>query len=254
MIVADGTNFHVGWIESRHGIFNFSVAFGATGAADLRSLKVDSHLSRLIHDSNNGVQIQDRLSKARTGQEFASIFQDVVNEINHESTLPDISFSSELIISHLEFIGWKRVVRVNSDFSKIKLVTWDCCGRSHTFDLELGGNYPTVPPTIHISLPEPVVLKWTNRSNLATVLSDVDDSITKYQELFQVSWLNVTHFTVDILSTVPLVVNGRFCVTLMSTSTFWNHSSLLSPHQQDGSQLNVHAQLLLILTQRTHQV
>jgi E3 ubiquitin-protein ligase FANCL len=197
MIIAglDDQNSFIGWIECRSGLHSFSVSLITEigvryGQVDLRSLVVDDELGAILNPLTEKPWFKDRLENFRSARSLAVGIQSFVNEIHtnpqnrivesiRESALP------LLLMKHLDYIGWDRVLNVNEDLSRIQMRSVDCSGRQHDFDVLINPGYPVVCPTVQADLPVPIFIPWMKTSDLRLIMSIVDTVIQKYEGLFQ---------------------------------------------------------------------
>jgi E3 ubiquitin-protein ligase FANCL len=197
MIIAgpDDQNSFIGWVECRSGFHSFSVSLITEigvryGQVDLRSLVVDDELGAILNPLAEKPWFKDRLENFRSARSLAVGIQNFVNEISanpqnqvvesiRESALP------LLLMKHLDYIGWDRVLNVNEDLSRIQMRSIDCSGRQHDFDVLINPGYPLVCPTVQANLPIQISIPWTKTSDLRLIISILDSIIQKYNGLFQ---------------------------------------------------------------------
>jgi E3 ubiquitin-protein ligase FANCL len=191
----DDQNSFIGWVECRSGLHSFSVSLITEigvryGQVDLRSLVVDDELGAILNPLTEKPWFKDRLENFRSARSLAVGIQSFVNEIHttpqnrivesiRESALP------LLLMKHLDYIGWDRVLNVNEDLSRIQMRSVDCSGRQHDFDVLINPGYPVVCPTVQANLPVPIFIPWMKTSDLRLIISIVDTVIQKYEGLFQ---------------------------------------------------------------------
>ena len=193
MILSDDGGMHVGWLETTHGLFHFSII--GRGRKDnfqfiMETLNVDVSLRCLLVDLLDKVRLQERLQLSRSPAHFAAALQDLVNDMlsTKPMTLHD-SFLPELLMNHLETIGWNRVVFVNEDFNSITLRTWDSSGREHVFDIYIPNSYPITEPAVQAIIPDRLPLIWLPQSNLRNIVEAMDCEILKLQTFFNVIFI-----------------------------------------------------------------
>lgn len=188
-------NSFIGWVECRSGYHSFSVSLATEigsryGLVDFSSLIVDEELGAFLHPISNKAWFKDRLESFNTVKALASGIQDFVNQIGMETPRQALGGSSEsallqLLMRHLDDVGWNRVLKVNEDLSLLQMLSIDRGGRKHYFDVIINPGYPLISPTVQATLPLPIKLPWTPNSDLRSIASVVDAEIKKYEILFQ---------------------------------------------------------------------
>lgn len=197
MIIAglDDQNSFIGWVECRSGFHSFSVSLVTEigvryGQVDLSSLVVDDELGAILNPLTEKPWFKDRLENFRSVRSLAVGIQNFVNEISanpqnqivesiRESALP------LLLMKHLGYVGWDRVLNVNEDLSRIQMRAVDCSGRQHHFDVLINPGYPLVCPTVQANLPIQISIPWMRTSDLRLIISIIDSVIQKYEGLFE---------------------------------------------------------------------
>ena len=191
----DEENCFIGWVEFKNGYHSFSVSVvteigSRYGLVDLSSLVVDDELGAFLHPIANKAWFKDKLESFKSVKALASGIQNFVNQIGTETPRQVLSSSSEsallqLLMRHLDDVGWNRVLKVNEDFSVLQMRSVDQGGREHHFDILINPGYPLISPTVQATLPNQIKLPWTPNSDLRSIVSVVDSEIKKHQDLFQ---------------------------------------------------------------------
>jgi hypothetical protein len=77
------------------------------------------------------------------------------------------------IISDLEVLGLANVLHVSNSLNEVKLQTVDQAGRNHILSLNVGVNYPSLPPVIQADLPEQLIRNMKRVSGCPCLLTDL---------------------------------------------------------------------------------
>ena len=191
----EDVNSFVGWIETRRGFHSFSAVLISEvgmryGLVDTDSLVVDDDLGNILRPFVGEAWFIERMGMLGSPKSFAASFQKLVNEITSETVSRERDHQLDsalplLLMKHLDELGWDRVVKVNEDFTVIQLLSVDCKGREHLFDIIINPNYPTSCPNVYATLPVQISFPWTKKSSLRHVAHHLDSEIKRYSELFQ---------------------------------------------------------------------
>ena len=155
----------IGWVESRRGCHSFSVstvreAGVRFGLVDIQSLVVDEELGEILLPMADKSWFREKLEKFKSVKALAIGIQNYVNEVSADQTQAGFNESSlpQLLMKHLDDVGWDRVTKVNEDLTIIQMRSLDFSGRAHLFDVLIHPGYPVVSPTLQATLPVPVVI------------------------------------------------------------------------------------------------
>ena len=188
-------NAIVGWIESRSGLHSFSVSLitdvgSKYGQVDINSLVVDKELNDILRPLTSKSWFREKLERFRTAKALAVGIQNYVNDLTAdqqtqaqlnwvESSLP------QLLMKHLDGVGWDRVMKVNEDLTVIQLSSIDSADRIHKFDILINPGYPLISPTVQATLPIQIDIPWTQSSDLQLIVTIVDREIRRFGNLFK---------------------------------------------------------------------
>lgn len=188
-------NAFVGWVESRNGLHSFSVSLitdmgSKFGQVDLNSLIVDHELNEILRPMTNKSWFREKLEKFKSVKALALGIQNYVNDLTAdqqtqaqlnwvESSLP------QLLMKHLDGVGWDRVMKVNEDLTVIQLRSIDSADRIHIFDILINPGYPLISPSVQATLPVQIDVPWTQTSDLQLIVSIIDKEIKRFNNFFK---------------------------------------------------------------------
>jgi E3 ubiquitin-protein ligase FANCL len=196
MIILDKeSGSFLGFISTRNGLQNFSIlAREVDGTIDVNSLRLDDALSSILNSVKDEVWFRERLSKLISAYTIAEELQTIVNQIQvaearsgRNDALKEDSAYSQILMNHLDMLGWNRVLHIDENFTVIQMKSEDSRGHSHVFDVEINPGYPFTSPTVRSSLPTTVDIQWSsNQCDLRDIVRAVDKEMKRYEGLFQV--------------------------------------------------------------------
>ena len=180
------------------------------GQVDPSTLAVDDDLLELLGDAKSKKWFLDRLHG--DAETLALALQKTATELADQAEKDSVSSSnsstisngssrssgsdsdgsswarSQLLVRHLETIGWHSVVGINAELTELHLRCWDEARREHSFEVTVPAGYPIQSPTVQASLPEPVTVPWPHRGaggDLALVLHAMSRELARLQGFFQ---------------------------------------------------------------------
>lgn len=78
------------------------------------------------------------------------------------------------VLQQLDALSWSRVASVSEDLSSITLQLVDTCQRLHMAVVSIPKEFPDVAPSVDISLPKPLKLKWAPGHTLLQLVRQVE--------------------------------------------------------------------------------
>jgi E3 ubiquitin-protein ligase FANCL len=191
IIAGEDQNSFIGWVESNIGYHSFCVSLNSgsgfkLGYVDIQSLVVDKDLSLILEPISHEIWFREKLEKFKTAKSLATGIQNIVCELTagNDLELGNESALPQLLMRHLDNVGWDRIMKVNRDFTIIQMRSIDFSGREHIFDVLINPGYPTVSPTVRANLPDHISIPWSETSELTLIISVVDKEIKKFEKLF----------------------------------------------------------------------
>ena len=186
---------YIGFIESPSGMHNFSVVqHRHNNEVDISTLVVGDDLGIILGPLTSKPWFTQRINSCKTVSTLAKELQNIVNELAQQNSfsLPTTTTNNidlpQLLMRHMDELGWERVLKVNEDLTAIQMKSMDSAGREHAFDVIIPAGYPQIPPTIQATLPVRIELPWTTGSsgsrNLLIVAAMVDKEVKRFEKLF----------------------------------------------------------------------
>ena len=184
---------YIGFIESPTGMHSFSVVqHRRTNEIDISTLVVDDDLGIILCPLTSKPWFRQRIDTCKTASTLAIELQNIVNELAQQNqfSLPTTNNIDlpQLLMRHLDDLGWERVLKVNEDLTAIQMKSVDSAGREHAFDVVIPAGDPLVPPTVQATLPVRIELPWTTGTsgsrNLLSVAAVVDKEVKRFEKLF----------------------------------------------------------------------
>lgn len=194
--IGEDNGSYVGFIECGSlGVHSFSVRHHQTQRQqlDLQSLHVDDALGSILRPILSKPWFKQRLDKCNTLNALAAEMQTMIHEIVAQDKSASGSSSSstnssdlvQLLMRHLDDMGWDRVLKVNEDMTVIQMRSVDSANREHVFDVVIPPEYPRVPPIVQAVLPCRIALPWsTTGGNLVEMITIVDREVKRFEKLF----------------------------------------------------------------------
>lgn len=194
----------VGWIETRRGLHSFHVTM-RHGQVDVSTLAVDDDLLELLGGVKSKRWFVDRL--CGDAENLALVLQKVATELLEQSEAAAAGSSihlsssssssigggvwarSQVLVRHLEQLGWNHVVGVNAELTLLRLRCWDEAKREHAFEVAIPSGYPLQSPTVQASLPAPIAVPWPHHGqggDLKLVLNTLQRELSRLQGFFAV--------------------------------------------------------------------
>ena len=217
-----GDRREVGWVETRRGLHTFHVTM-RNGQVDASTLAVDDDLLELLGAVKSKRWFIDRL--CGDAENLALVLQKVATELLEQSEQSLVNGGSggggggggggrcsvfgrsrssasedagggggiwarsQVMVRHLEQLGWNHVVGVNAELTLLRLRCWDEAKREHAFEVSIPAGYPLQSPTVQASLPAPITVPWPHHGqggDLILVLKTLQRELACLQGFFAV--------------------------------------------------------------------
>ena len=207
MIVEDTGDKVIGWVETIYGMFGFEIERDDYNNSNLKlsSLQIDTSFYNLIcsEDENNSKsEFLTSVMRLPTNVEaFPLALQHLLNEIVCKTTRNnrDIHTLSDkittqnwqqLILEHLNGLGWQYIERLNANFtqSQVYLDIDQANSERHKITIELTEKYPYEPPKVNSSLLLAPRLDWNENCDLVYLWRLYSNQLVVLGPLMKVSY------------------------------------------------------------------
>lgn len=179
----DGLHFD-GYIPVCNELYRLEIQLPAPDRLCDAKVNCDWKLQRVF--SNFKDAITQRLKQCESLVSFVKELQMIAErQIESESNQSqDSAKFCHHLISHVESLGWNRLVYINQTFTELHLQYTDAGGRNHIIKLSVGNQYPEEAPRYSVELPEKFDLHWTSQSNLKEIYEQLKRAVDSYQEFW----------------------------------------------------------------------
>ncbi|KAM6916552.1 E3 ubiquitin-protein ligase FANCL [Xenentodon cancila] len=100
-------------------------------------------------------------------------------------SIPPPQYYSQLI-SEMETLGWDKMLFIDMEFQRLKLMAEDSAGRQHILSVRLKSKHPAEAPECSADLPVPLAITWTPQSTLEQLYSQFLLVLESLTELWDV--------------------------------------------------------------------
>lgn len=170
-----------GYIKVCKRLFQLEVSIPRTGRLSDASINCDWHLQQIL--GRFTAIIKQRLKQCCSLVSFLKELHSIIErQLEAEDSKPEHTskFCSHLI-THIETLGWNRLVFIDPSFQELHMQHVDEQDRKHILRVNIGGQYPKEPPKCHAEIPGKFEVHWTQQSQLIDIYNQFSQCVATYK-------------------------------------------------------------------------